>query len=275
MYDSRVGIHQREGHVGRLVDLILIDVGLAELMARERGPTTRAVRDHLQVLIEEPLVEDGLELPPDALDIVGRERPVRIVEVGPVADPLGERPPVIDIADHRLLAQARELGDADLVLDLLLARDPQSLLDFHLDGQAVGVPSAATGHVVAPHRLKAAEEVLVRASPDVVEPGTTVRRRGALIEDPWGRARSVGHRPLEDLLGAPARPFLGFNRDKVDLRTDRAEHRVSFRRRSPHTTEASTPACGRSGVDLLRSTSWPRQTSRSNRFPLTPPPPRR
>ena len=113
---------QREQHVGRLVDDVAVDVGLAQLVAAQCGAAPGAVRDHLDVLVEEPLVPEVLEVPPHRLDVLGGEGPVGAVDVDPVADPLGQGLPLVDVVAHRLAAEPGELGDADLLLDLSLGR---------------------------------------------------------------------------------------------------------------------------------------------------------
>ena len=223
--DGRIRVDQGEAHEGRLVELVLVDAGLGQLVARECGATARAVGDDLEVLVEQASVEDLLELPPDALDVLGGEGPVGGVEVRPVADALGEGPPVVDVAEHGLLAEPGELGDSDLVLDLLLARDPEALLHLDLDREAVGVPSGAALDEVAAHGLEATEEILVGPSPDVVEAGLAVGGGWSLVEDPRGGVGPVGHRALEDLVLGPAGLLVGLDGDEVDLRADRAEQR--------------------------------------------------
>ena len=243
-------INQLEGHVRRLIELVLIDARLTELMGAQRGAAPRAVRDDLEILIEQSLVEDRLELPPDALDVLRSKGPVGVIEVGPVPDSLGQGAPIADITKHRLLAQAGELGDADLVFDLLLPGDAEALLDLDLDWQTVGVPAGASIDTMASHRLESAEQVLVGPSPHVVQAWSSVRCRRALEEDPGCRTVSIGDGTLEDIVGAPALELSGLDRDEIDLRADRAEHEHSPRRDGAHILPGSPalPWCPSGGL---------------------------
>src|SRR3712207_456164 len=132
------------------------------LFRSSAGSTERPV-----VLDEQPLVEDLLERPPDALDVVRVHRPVGGGHVDPVAHPAGEVAERVDVPHDRLAAAGVELGDA-VALDVGLAGEAELLLDGDLDRQAVAVPAGAAGHVPALHRLEAREDVLERARLDVV-----------------------------------------------------------------------------------------------------------
>ncbi len=126
--------------------------------------------------------------------VVGH-RHVRVVEVDPEADPLGQPVPVLDVAEHRLAAALVELADP-VVLDLGLRRDPELLLDLELDREAVAVPAGLAGYVVAAHRAVARVDVLERAREDVVGAGLAVRGRRPVVEAPHRRA---GVAPLAQL----------------------------------------------------------------------------
>ncbi len=222
--DGIVGIGQRQEHVGGLVLDVLVDVGLAELVARERRPAPGAVGHHLDVLVEEVLIPDLLQVPPDGLHVVRVKRPVRVVEIGPVADALGHGPPVVHVRAHGLAAAPGELSDTDR-LDLALARDPERLLDLDLDREAVGVPSGPAVDAKAPHRAIPAEQILVGACPDVVQARTTVGGRRALVEHPRRGALATADRPFEDALAIPARELGLLDGDEVRLRRGGSEQR--------------------------------------------------
>ena len=219
-----VGIDEGEQHVGRLVLFVGVHPGLAQLVAGQRRPTARAVRHHLEVLVEEALIEEALQVPPDRLDIGGVEGPVGGVEVDPVADPLGQVLPVVDVVEDGLAAQAGEFGDPDISFDLALAGDAEALLHLDLDRQAVGVPTGAAGHVVPAHGAVPAEEVLVGPGPDVVQAGLAVGRGGALVEDPRLGSLALGHRPLEDAVLAPAGQLRLLEDGEIGVGWDGTEH---------------------------------------------------
>src|SRR3712207_9387816 len=105
------------------------------LFRSSAGSTERPV-----VLDEQPLVEDLLERPPDALDVVRVHRPVGGGHVDPVAHPAGEVAERVDVPHDRLAAAGVELGDA-VALDVGLAGEAELLLDGDLHRQAVTVPA--------------------------------------------------------------------------------------------------------------------------------------
>ena len=188
-------------HAVRLVDRVadedarVLDVlvALADLVARERRAVLRAVRDDLEALVQQVLLPQLAQRPPDRLDVLGVERAVRVVEIDPVADPLGQLRPVLEELEHRLAALRVELRDA-VFLDLRLVLDPELLLDRDLHRQAVAVPAALAVGVEAAHRLVAREHVLEHAGQDVMRAGLAVGGRRALVED-------VGRRALAALEG--------------------------------------------------------------------------
>ena len=190
-------------HIYRRVDHVLVDVGLAELVARQRGAAARAVGDDLELLVQQPLLVDRLQRPPDRLDVRGIERPVGVVEIDPEPDPLCQPVPLLDVAEHLLAAAGVELGDP-VALDVLLGLHPQLGLDRQLDREAVAVPAALALDVVPGHRPVAREDVLEHPAQDVVGAGVAVGGRWALIEAPLRRALASHDRLLEDLAVAPA-----------------------------------------------------------------------
>src|SRR3546814_13036979 len=76
--------------------------------------------------------------PPDALDVVVRQRPVGVGGVDPHARAGGEGRPVLHVALHRLTAPLVELLDA-VGLDVALGGQAERILDLELDRQAVEV----------------------------------------------------------------------------------------------------------------------------------------
>ena len=190
-----------EAHVDRGVDYVLVT--LRNLVRGERGAASRAVRDDLVALVEQPLVPDLAQRPPDRLDVAVVERAVGVVEVDPEADPLGEPVPLLQEGEDRLAALGVELGDP-VLLDLLLGGDAELLLDGDLDRQPVAVPAALALDVVAAHRLEARVDVLEDAGQDVVGAGPAVGGRRTLVEDPRLRPLTAAQRLGEDVPLAPA-----------------------------------------------------------------------
>src|SRR5665809_57555 len=215
-------IDEGEAHVHRGIRDGLVAARVVLLVARQRGPAARAVRDDLEVLLEKVLVPQLLEDPPDALDVVRVHRPVGIVEVEPEADAVRQLLPLVDVTLDRLAAALDEGLDADLLLNLTLLDDPELALDRDLDRQTVAVPARLAIDVVTLHRLKTAEEVLDRPGYDVVEAGLAVGGRGALVEDPLGHALPLGQRALEDLVLFPGPQYALLHGREIDLGRDRS-----------------------------------------------------
>ncbi len=87
----------------------------------------------LEVFVQQAVLEELLQVPPDRLDVLAVERVVRVLHVGPVADALGQSLELADEGEDRFAAEPRELLDADLLDDRLLPRDAELLLDLDLD----------------------------------------------------------------------------------------------------------------------------------------------
>lgn len=191
---------QREADEDRGVDDRL--VALRQLVVGEAGAAARAPGRDPVVLHQQALVEDLLERPPDRLDVRRIHGPVGLVEVDPVAHPLGQLGEGVGVPGDRVAALGVELGDA-VLLDVRLAGEAQLLLDGQLDRQAVAVPASLAGDVVALHGPVAREDVLEDPGLDVVRAGHAVGGRRALVEDPLRAALGLLQAALEDLLVAP------------------------------------------------------------------------
>ena len=211
---------EREAHVDRVFRDVL--VALRHLVAADRRAAARAVRHDLVALVEQALVPDLPQQPPDRLDVLVGERVVGVAEVDPEADALGEALPLLQVRGDALAAELVELGDA-VVLDLLLAVDAEAALDLELDRQAVRVPAGLARHAVAAHRLVAREEVLEDARDDVVRAGAAVGRGRALVEHVHGGVVAPFEALLEDAVLFPEREDAGVERREVDARRHLAE----------------------------------------------------
>jgi hypothetical protein len=99
-------------------------------------------------VVEQTLLPDLLEDPPDALDIGVFQRVIRVLGVDPEGDPFGQSFPVLQVLVDTLAAEFVEPGDPQL-LDVLLAADAQLFLYLELYGQPVGVPTRLAGDVAA------------------------------------------------------------------------------------------------------------------------------
>ncbi len=197
---------EREAHVDGVLGDVL--VALRHLVAADRRAAARAVRHDLVALVEQVLVPDLPQDPPDRLDVVVGVGVVGVVQVDPEADALGEALPLLEVRGDALAAELVELGDA-VGLDLPLAVDAEAALDLELHRQAVRVPAGLARHAVAAHRLVAREEVLEDARDDVVRAGPAVGRRRPLVEDEEGRVVTALEALLEDAVLLPERRGCG------------------------------------------------------------------
>ena len=188
-------------------------------MRGQRGAAARAVGHDLVALVQQALVPDLLQRPPDGLDVVVVQRVVGVVGVDPEADPLGQLVPLLDVPQDRLAALGVELGHA-VGLDVVLGLEAQFLLDLQLDREAVGVPAALAVHQPAAHGAVAREHVLEHAAEHVVRGGAPVGRRRALVEDVGLRALAPADRLSEHVALAPALQDLLLERGKGLLRID-------------------------------------------------------
>ncbi len=217
--DREADVHRRLGHVL---------VPLRDLVARERGAAPAAVRHDLEALVDRALVPHRLQVPPHALDVGVRERPVRVCRVDPHPDPRGQRGPVLHVALHRLAAAGVELRDPEL-LDLLLAVEAELLLDLELDRQPVAVPAALAGDVAAADRVEPRIEVLEGAGPHVMEAGLPVRGRRSLVEHPLACTLAPSHALGEHVVVDPSALDAFLERDEIELAIHGSERHVGER----------------------------------------------
>ena len=224
-------VGQREGHRdGRVVG---VAVSLADLAGRERGAALGPPPHHLVALVQQAPVEQLLERPPHALDVVLAIRDVGLVQVHPEADAVGQVLPFLLIPEHGLDAGAVELGDAVLFDGLLAAiQDAKLLAHLDFDGQAVRVPPCLALAQVPRHGLVAREHVLDRPRQAMSRVRQPIGRRRPLIEDERRRALSLGQALLIDLPILPEADDLLFRLREVERRRHRLKHVLFHETRS-------------------------------------------
>ena len=225
-------------------------------MAADRRAAARAVRHDLVALVEQVLVPDLPQQPPDRLDVVVGVGVVGVVQVDPEADALGEALPLLEVRGDALAAQLVELGDA-VGLDLPLAVDAEAALDLELDRQAVRVPAGLARHAVAAHRLVAREEVLEDARDDVVRARPAVGRGRPLVEHEDGGVLAALEALLEDAVLLPELEDARVERREVDARRDVLEPGLTV-----YSRDSLSAASGRIRATSTRaraqsSTGWP------------------
>ncbi len=175
-------------------------------MVGQRGLVVPAVGQDAEALVDEPLVEERLERPDDALHVLRVERLVVVVEVDPAGLAGDVVLPLVGEGEHRLAALGVERVDAELD-DLFLGLDAELAHGLELGGQAVRVPAEAPLDVPAAHRLVARDDVLDVARQQVAVVRQAVGERWPVVEDELVGAvlahRAVGHGRLEGAVLVP------------------------------------------------------------------------
>ena len=119
---------------------------------------------------------------PDRLDKALVIRYVRLVEIDPEPDSLGQVFPFGNVSEDAFLAQLNERLNS-VIDNLLFGFDAQLFADFALDGKPVGVPARFTGAEEPFHRLIAREKVFNGAGKAVPRVRMPVRCRRTFKED--------------------------------------------------------------------------------------------
>ena len=192
-------------------------IALGDLVGGQRRAAARAVGHDLVALVEQALVRDGLQRPPDGLDVVVVVGDVGMLHVRPVADAVAHLLPLGLVLPDGFLALLDEGLDA-VLLDLGLAVDAQGLFDLQLHGQAVGVPAGLAEDLVALHGLVARDQVLDGARLHVADVGPAVGRGRAVEEREDRRALALGERLFHDAVRAPELQDLLLALDEVQRR---------------------------------------------------------
>ena len=206
-------------------DVVLISEG--ELMAGERGCVMRTIGNDFEPLVEQLLVPELLEDPPDRFHVRRVIGAIRVLEIDPEPHLLGHLRPLVDVLKDALPAELVERFDA-VPLDVLLAVEFQRLLDFDLDRQPVGVPATFAFGVESAHGLVAGKEILHRAGQHMMDAGKAVGRGRAFVEDEKGPTLPLFDASGEDVLLFPEAAHVLFHLGEVGARGDFLEHGRKF-----------------------------------------------
>ena len=213
---------------GMLELLVVLLAGL--LVLRERGPAPGAPLCRAMPLVEPPALVDGLQEPPDVLDVRVREGVVVVVPVHPAAEaPVLVRDHLCELGDP-LTAARGELRDP-VLLDLALRVQAERLLDLDLDPEALAVETVLVALVESAQRLVALEDVFQRAAPGVVHAHRVVRRDRPVDEAPALAAPVLLAEPVEDALVVPPGEDLALESGVIGHRgqgLERLGHGVRF-----------------------------------------------
>ena len=190
-------------------DVLHVLISLRQFVRRQTGPAARAVRGDAIVLVQQAAVPDLLDDPPERLDVLRLVGHVRVVDVHPVPDALGELLPLGEIRPHGLLALRVELPDPKL-LDLCLSREPELLFNLKLNRQPVRVPASFTIDMESAHRLVPRNQVLERTGFHMVDARTPVGRRRPLVKNKIAHRSRLFQGFLEDCILLPIFQYLLF-----------------------------------------------------------------
>src|SRR6185295_4482478 len=218
---------QREADEERRIRLVAVDVGLRQLVLRDRGAAARAPLGRAVSLVQRAALVQGLQEPPDVLDVPVAEGVVVVPPVHPLAEP--DRLTRDDTRRLRdqLAATTRELVEP-VLLDLRLGVDAEFALDLDLDPQTLTVEPVLVALVEPPHRLVALEQILVGAAPEMVNAQAVGRvgRLRAVEEAPVRSAPVAFPQAVEDPLLFPPGEDLLLEGGVIWILGDRLEHGV-------------------------------------------------
>ena len=194
---------------------IAVATWLVELVCRET--CTRRWRVWLDgvALVEEVLLVELLEQPPQGLDKLIVVGDIWIVHIHPVTHTACEVLPDVGKLHHRLTALLVVLLDGDLLADILLS-DAELLLYAQLHRQTVCIPTRLTVHEVALLRLETAEYILDGTRHNMVDTWSTVSRRRSLVEHKCRMALAGCYALVKGVVLGPVCQHLVGNTSKVE-----------------------------------------------------------
>ena len=192
LLDHRVLLTAQHGELGghRLVLDVAVATGQVQLVGAQAGAGSGRVGLDGVTLVEQTLVVELLQEPPQALDVAVLVSDIGVVHIDPVAHAVGQIFPLAGVFHHLLAAGGVVLIDRDLLADILLG-DAQGFFHAQLDGQAMGVPAGLALDLESLHRLVAAEDVLDRPGHHVMDARHAVGTGGTLKEHIGGRTLAL------------------------------------------------------------------------------------
>ena len=194
-----------------------------DLHVRKRTCKGRRIREDVEAFVDQPLVIQCLEDPPDGLHVVLVHRAVALAEVDPAAHPVDALLPFGGVAQDDRATLLVEL--VDTVVDYgLVAGDAQLLLDDALDGKSVTVPAETALDAPAPHRLVTGDGILYGSGHEVSEMGKSRGERRSVIEHVFIVFRAHLDGLLEDVVLLPEPEHALFHLGKVCLAANRTKH---------------------------------------------------
>ncbi len=154
-------------------------------MGTQNGLGFRILRNNLVILVDQTLVENRFQRPPDRLDVIVRTGDVGIVHIHPVAHLLGQLSPsltvVFDMMIDQLLCFRVELSGA-VLFHLGLVFQAEFFFNRNFHRQAVRIPPGFARHAVALHCLEAANNILDRPAENMMHSRLAVDCRRTFVK---------------------------------------------------------------------------------------------
>ena len=159
-----------------------VQIVLPGLEIGKHGGKRRRDGHDLEAFIDQALVPELLDHPPDRLHVPSVHGLVVVVEIHPAPQPRDGVAPFghvafDDGATFGVVARHAKFGDG------LLGRHAERLVDFLFDGQAVAIPAKAPLHVAPLHRPVARHHVFQHRRHQIAVVGQTCRKRRPVVED--------------------------------------------------------------------------------------------
>ena len=173
-------LHSELGHHGKVLH-ISVTSRLIQLVRTEPRPCRRRIRLYGISLIQQSLLVELLQKPPERFDITVVVSNVRIVEVHPISHLVSQVSPFLRELHHVRTAMLVIISHRNRLSDVLL-RNAESLFHTQLHGKSVRVPSGLTLHLISFHGLVATESILDGTRHHVVDARHTVCRGRTFIK---------------------------------------------------------------------------------------------
>ena len=232
-HDERLAVAPLQGEADeeRRVRLVAVDVRLRELVLRDGRAAARTPLRRAVALVQGAALVQRLEEAPDVLDVRVAEGVVVVAPVHPLAEPDRLTRDHPGRLRDELAAAPRELVEP-VLLDLPLGVEAQIPLDLDLDPEPLAVETVLVALVEPLQRLVALEQVLVRATPEMVDAEAVGRVRGLrpVEEAPVRPAPVTLSEPLEDPLLLPPGEHLLLEGGVIRILRERLEHPADCRR---------------------------------------------
>jgi len=217
----RLGIFDQELRRHRGVFHVTVASRLVQLMARQTGTGRRRIGLDGIAFVEQSLVIQLLQQPPQSLDIFVIVGDIGMVKVNKIAHLLGKLTPFGRKLHHILPTAMVILLHGDIFFRCLVVyiflRYPEILLHSKLHRQTVGIPTGLARHTKPLHGFQTADGVLDGTRNDVVNARTAVGGRRTFIKHKRFLRIALLHAALKDLLLFPKGQHFFFNFRKIQF----------------------------------------------------------